>query len=882
MKDDVRRLFHEVLDLPACERERLFQERAVETALRSEVECLLRLDADNIGCLTNCVSRAAQDVLSSSNEWEPDCGPYRLIRLLGTGGMGAVYLAERMDGEIQQRVAIKFLGADCHRAVSYERFLRERQVLASLNHPSIVHVIDAGHTRDRRPYLVMEYVAGIPIDIYSAGLALRDTLELFVRVCEAVSHAHQRLVIHRDLKPSNILVNDGGQPKVLDFGIAKLLDESGAQTQTLEWLLTPTYASPEQLSGTQQTTSTDVYSLGAVLYKLLTSRSPNEVAVPSSEANTTSPNARNIPPPTTLNPALPSDIDYIMGKVLRTEPEERYRSVDAFASDLRAVLQSRPVQARSGDTWYRARKFLRRYWIPMAAAIMVVASLSMGLYVANQQRVVAQHRFQQVRDLANKVLALDVTMQSIQGATAARHQIVSISLEYLKGLSADAQNDRTLALEIANAYTQVALVQGLPSGSNLGMLDEADASLAKAETLVEFVLKSEAGNRRALLASAQIAHDRMIIASTKQRREDVLTQARRVLRRTDEFLGLGNPSESEVATVARLLCNVGMSHYNMRLYNEAMRYSQRTVQVSQQVEAAERYRGLALSIMATSLRCRGDLGGALRTIREAEHVTVAATYPGETARRTALHTILLREGMILGQDDNISLDRRAEAIRVFQRSFDLIEGMAVADPKDSRSRIFEAGVGLELAAISSRIDANRALAIYDHCLARLREVMDSAKVRREEVRQLAGSSYVLRKLHRASESRTRIEAALRLLQQTRDYPAEKIDLDSEAEVAVRALADHQSETGQLKQAAETYRELLEKVMASKPEPKNDLLQANNLSRIYRGLANLYCRMGRSDEANAIGALRVDLWRHWDSKLPNNSFVLRQLTAARSH
>jgi serine/threonine protein kinase len=196
MKDDVRRLFHELVDVPAGERERIFQERAVEPAVRSEVESLLRFTSDSIGCLTKCVSSAAQDVLSSANEWEPDrCGPYRLIRLLGSGGMGAVFLAERTDGEIQQRVAIKFLGADKRRAVWHDRFLRERQVLASLNHPSIVHVIDAGHTRDGRPYLVMEYVDGAAIDIYCAGFALRNQLELFVQVCDAVSHAHRRLIV---------------------------------------------------------------------------------------------------------------------------------------------------------------------------------------------------------------------------------------------------------------------------------------------------------------------------------------------------------------------------------------------------------------------------------------------------------------------------------------------------------------------------------------------------------------------------------------------------------------------------------------------------------------------------------------------------------------
>jgi len=207
MKDDVRLLFLELVELSAGERKRIFQERAVEPGVRCEVESLLRFTSDSIGCLTNCVSNAAHDVLSSSNEWELDrCGPYRLIRLLGSGGMGAVFLAERTDGEIQQRVAIKFLGADKFRAVWHDRFLRERQVLASLNHPSIVHVIDAGHTRDGRPYLVMEYVEGVAIDTYYAGLAFRDQLELFVQVCDAVAHAHRRLIIHRDLKPSNILV----------------------------------------------------------------------------------------------------------------------------------------------------------------------------------------------------------------------------------------------------------------------------------------------------------------------------------------------------------------------------------------------------------------------------------------------------------------------------------------------------------------------------------------------------------------------------------------------------------------------------------------------------------------------------------------------------
>jgi serine/threonine-protein kinase len=265
-----------------------------------------------------------------------DWGPYRRVRLLGSGGMGTVYLAERRDGEIQQKVAVKVLGGG-NRPVLRERFLKERRLLALLSHPSIVHVIDAGHTSEHQPYLVMEYVEGVPIDTYAARIAVPERLKLFLRVCEGVSHAHRHLIIHRDLKPSNILVDASGQPKLLDFGIAKLLDDTGEPTETVERLLTPNYASPEQLRGGSQTTATDVYSLGAVLYKLLTGRSPHETGNTATALEVIT-GARQITPPTRLNSELPADLDYILRKALRTEPEERYTSVDAFADDVRALL----------------------------------------------------------------------------------------------------------------------------------------------------------------------------------------------------------------------------------------------------------------------------------------------------------------------------------------------------------------------------------------------------------------------------------------------------------------------------------------------------------------------------------------------------------------
>src|SRR5262245_2571740 len=379
MNPVVRSLFHELADLPQSDRNKFFAERRIAPELRAEIESLLSFDSTSDHGLTERAADAAEEVVGADHKAEPvHWGPYRRIRVLGTGGMGTVYLAERTDGEIQQQVAIKLLGAGGHRPAWRDRFIRERQLLSSLNHHSIVHVIDAGHTSDDRPYLVMEYVEGVSIDVYAERLQFRDKLKLFLRVCEGVSHAHGHLIIHRDLKPSNILVDSSGQPKLLDFGIAKLLDDTVEPTKTIERLLTPNYASPEQLRGMAQTTATDVYSLGAVLYKLLTGSYPHEGGALEIVMG-----ARQIPQPTRLNPSLPTDIDYILRKALRLEPDERYASVDAFANDIQSLLDWRPVEARSGDVWYRTHRFLRRYWLPAAAAAVAIISLSAGLYVAN-------------------------------------------------------------------------------------------------------------------------------------------------------------------------------------------------------------------------------------------------------------------------------------------------------------------------------------------------------------------------------------------------------------------------------------------------------------------------------------------------------------------
>ena len=252
MDANVRSLFRELADASPAERERFYAERAVALEVRAEVESLLAFDKAGDGALTAELAVAASRVLEDDARAGTLCGPYRLIRLIGQGGMGAVYLAERADGEVEQRVAIKFVRADADAPHFRDRFLAERRILASLNHPGIARLIDARHTGQGQPYLVMEYIDGVPIDVYSEKLDLRGILRLFLPACDAVSYAHRNLIIHRDLKPSNILIDASGHPKLLDFGIAKILDAAD-QDYTLVRVLTPDYASPEQISGRAHT-----------------------------------------------------------------------------------------------------------------------------------------------------------------------------------------------------------------------------------------------------------------------------------------------------------------------------------------------------------------------------------------------------------------------------------------------------------------------------------------------------------------------------------------------------------------------------------------------------------------------------------------------------
>ena len=489
MKARVQEIFHAVADLPAEGRDRYFDEQGVDPETRREVISLLEFESGSAITLDRNIAHVARQALERFAPHTLLCGPYRLESLLGSGGMGSVYLAERVDGEVAQRVAIKLLrpGADSPRL--RDRFLAERQILANLSHPHIAKLLDAGHREDGQPYLVMEYIEGKNIDVYAAELSIRLTVTLFLKVCAAVSYLHRNLVVHRDLKPANILVTADGEPKLLDFGIAKILDLISDPAATSMPMLTPSYASPEQALGGPASTATDVYSLGAVLYRLLTGTPPHHFKEDSSQDIVAVISAGRITPPGNLVPALKGDLEIILLKALRREQQERYATIDQFSEDLENFLESRPIRARKADTWYQARMFVRRHWLPVTAVVLAIAGLSAGIFVVNHEQAIAQQRFMEVRQLADRFIELHDDVAKLPGSTKIREKMVTTALDYLHNLSRSAGNDSSLLNEIGQVYEKVGQAQGAPGQPNLGHADDALQSFRNA---IEFESRAAA------------------------------------------------------------------------------------------------------------------------------------------------------------------------------------------------------------------------------------------------------------------------------------------------------------------------------------------------------------------------------------------------------
>ena len=835
-------------------------------------------------------------------------GPYTLISQIGHGGMGSVWLARRSDGRFERKAAVKFVNIALAGRVTEERFKREGSILGRLTHPHIAELLDAGISSDGQPYLILEYVDGPTIDQYcdQHKLDLEARVRLFLDVLSAVAHAHANLIVHRDIKPSNVLVTTGGEVKLLDFGIAKLLEGEG-QTGAATLLtheggsaLTPEYAAPEQLTGQPVTTATDVYALGVLLYVLLSGRHPAgsglhspaelvkavlDLEPPRVSEATTADNSKLIAErrgatPDKLRRELRGDLDTIVGKALKKSPQERYASVTEFANDLQRYLKHEPISARPDTLAYRTAKFVRRnrtvVVLTATAIVLVIGSLSSGLYVANRQRKIAEQRFAQVRQLANKFIDLDARIRGLQGSTKIRMQMVSDSLQYLRSLESEGHVDKELALDIAFAYVRVAHAQGDPTSPNLGQFAEAKESLSQASKFVDPILVDDAKNRRALLIATTIAHDRMALADSENRHEESSAYAKDAASLIERFLSLGNADPRDAYSMVYFYMNVADNAANCRRFDDATRYCRRALEIARPVERARTAEGSIYDVLADTLRQSGDLEGALKTVNRAVELQEQQAAGGHAALLVNLGIALTEKGMILGRADaQPSLGRSDEALAAFQKAVDIAEELTKKDSSDYLSRHAEATYALEAGNVLRHSDSRKALAVYDQAMARIREAKTNSSTQHDEAELLAASSYPVRWIGSKAEAQQRIDRAFQLLGAAKIYPADKIEPMSDAYHALQAQADHYADTGQPQKAIDMYQQLLEKLRAWGPKPDEDLRDATCISRTWTALADLLRRVGRTDEAGRLEAQRTELWNHWKSKLPNAQFLLRQ-------
>jgi eukaryotic-like serine/threonine-protein kinase len=720
----VKTTFHAAVDLPAGERGAfLDQACGDDEVLRREVESLLA-EADDADCP---IERQAEQM----GGWlggravaaGTRVGAYEIVRELGRGGMGTVFLARRADGQYRHDVALKMIRRTVAAPDLESRFRRERQILASLAHANIARLLDGGVTAEGEPFLVMEYVAGEPLLAHAArhGLDARARVALFLQVCRAVAYAHGRLVVHRDIKPSNVLVTADGEPKLVDFGLAKILDDTlagdGGQTQAAFRAFTPSYASPEQILGHEVSTATDVYALGVVLYELLTGAPPfdfgrstmtdilrvietTEPVRPSDAVRRrAAPAEASVPAP--CSPAdLGGDLDNIVLTAIRRAPERRYESVAALAADLERYLGGLPVLARP-QTWrYRAGKFVRRHAVGVAASVLVgvalVGTLVFALWqadVARAERDRAARRFDDVRRLSNALLFdIGPKVERLPGATDAREALLGRAVDYLDSLAAESADDLTLVAELAAAYEKVGDLQGNPTNPNLVELDGAIASYRKARTLRERVRDAGAARGSSLAAEVALAENRRVLGTILAQANDFDAAGEELAAALAAYEGLAERQPADPAltrAVARTRHDVGRNFTNTKRYAGALEHFAGAIAAAEGLHQARPDDLDSLVLLADS---HAQHGLALswegrQPEAEAEMDRAAALYepavrahPDDVALTAGLWSTYWLTSSVYEEQD----DARSHAYAM--KALDVARGALARDPANTRAR----------------------------------------------------------------------------------------------------------------------------------------------------------------------------------------------------
>jgi eukaryotic-like serine/threonine-protein kinase len=887
----VKELFEAAVELDLNQRAPfLDNECGGDEALRTEIESLLESDELTGGFIEEPAFAIPRDLFPDNAEESfvgRQFGAYEVIREIGRGGLGAVYLAARADDEYRKQVAIKVIRRGLDTDDIIRRFRNERQILAQLDHPNIARLIDGGTTDDGLPYFVMEYVNGEPITAYCDANALPTTerLTLFRKVCAAVTYAHQNLVIHRDLKPSNILVTQEGEPKLLDFGIAKLLgtgDELFTQTIPALRVMTPEYASPEQVKGDKIMTTSDVYSLGVLLYELLTgqrpyrlkTRTPEEIARAITEQEPERPSTAvthggNSPQSAIRNPKLlRGDLDNIVLKAMRKEPARRYASVGQFSEDIRRHVTGLPVVARKDTVRYRTEKFVQRHKVGVAAAALIGLTLIGGIIatvwqanratrearIAARERDHAQRRFEDVRHLSTALLfEIAPKIEHLAGATEARQSLLTQSLKYLDSLANESGADLALQNELAAAYEKIGDLQGNPTNPNL---------IALADALVSYE-KANAIRRRLLEKNPKDAEQRRFLANNYRVLGDIRWQTKEPaesLKNSEAALGLytellaDTPDSTELRlALAQTNHDIGMNFSTNGKKAASIAYFQKAIDSAEDLRSRSPNRIDFLILLANGHKQMGNALSWEQKQKEGEaemakavaiNESLVAANPNDFSLQTGLYqTYMMTSNVYEEVNDSLANEYAFKALEI-------IKSVAEKDPANLRAKQQLAKacsrVGVTLANVGKTAES---VLYLEKAVALLQTIAQNETKNRRFRYDLA---IALTRLGDTRHEQHDFQAALNDLEKATEVLSELVKSDAADNASLRDLA---SAHGSLAKTHEDF--AAEEIAESRP---------------------LHRRMAREHFQRALDLLRQLETRNALSKVDRKSLEEMQIAA----
>jgi tetratricopeptide (TPR) repeat protein len=890
----IEEVFHQAAELSPQARVAFLDEAcATDASLRKEVETLLAQEpGQSIERAILGVAKAFSNETSAAQVGRR-IGPYRLVQMIGVGGMGAVYKAVRDDDQYEKQVAVKLIKRGMDTDSILQRFRHERQILATLEHPYIARLLDGGTTEDGLPFLIMEYIDGQPIIHYcdENTRSVRERLILFRQVCEALQYAHRNLVVHRDIKPSNILVTANSIPKLLDFGIAKLLHPESSQyqmTQTIGvgGMLTPDYASPEQLRGEAVSTSTDIYSLGIVLYELLTGQRPydfksyslqeiekiitaTQPEKPSSIIEHTNESRR-------IRKQLTGDLDNIALMALRKEPERRYSSVEQFSDDIKRHLEGRTIIARKDTVVYRAGKFVKRHKLGLAAVAMVILSLIGGIVTAlyqakraDEQAKRAENRYQQVRKLANTFLFdLHDKIQDLPGSTEAREMVAKTAVEYLDSLAKDSEDDPKLQMELAEAYQKVGDVQGNPWGPNLGHANEAKESYQKSVTMAEKVAARNSETEFLRILAAGYFKLGALQSETGDKSGSGKTLSKSLT--VAETISQRSESEMDLILVGNILTRMGDVQLDTGDASGALQTYRRMLKLMEKramkfpSDDAQASLATAHAHVGESQAGLVDLQGAIESYGQSLFlleplVEKHPTNPSYLRFLRVVHTWL---GHLSGNSIFINQGDTATAIQHFKKAVAISEQMTAMDPKNVRARHDLAIDNGNLADLLSDSDPARAAMLHRKALEITDELLKTSPnefiflVRRAYfLRGLGGDLQHLNDTRGAQEILLRAQDTYQLVT-ARDPSNTEVQRDEH--VCLTKLGDVFMEAGDFESALKQYQQILVKAQQSTAARPSDMNAQWQLADSYSNFGNYYATIA-TQRKNAVPA-RVEAWQ----------------------